>query len=391
MPDTRPILPILRRTAVALTLPLILSACSSELLFPGGDVAAQQRDILGVSTLLMLLIVIPVMVAIVAFAWHYRASNRQATYDPGFHHSASLELLIWAAPLVIIIWLGAVTWVGTHKLDPYRPLDRISATQPLQEGVEPLIVQTVSMEWKWLFFYPQYGIATVNELAAPVDRPIRFELTSTEVMTAFYVPTLAGMIYTMSGMETKLNAVANQPGEFLGMASHYNGAGFSGMRFPFHAMPQQDFDAWVASARDSGQVLDRDAYRELLKPSENVPAARFAIGDTELYHDILNRCVEPGQVCMNRMMAMDGHGGGHGAQPADSASTDAGHDMSNMAGHEMPADAMQGHDMPEGHVMPATETPAETPVEATAETPAEPAADHGGHDAHTGTAPAAGN
>lgn len=382
MPDTRKNHPILRRSAAVLTLPMILSACDSQLLFPRGDVAVQLRDILGISTLLMLLIVVPVMIAIVAIAWKYRASNRGATYDPGFHHSSSLELLIWAAPLVIIIWLGAITWVGTHKLDPYRPLDRISATQPLPADADPLIVQTVSMDWKWLFFYPQYGIATVNELAAPVDRPIRFELTSTEVMNAFYVPTLAGMIYTMSGMETKLHAVANEPGEYLGMSSHYSGAGFSGMRFPFHALEQGDFDAWVDKARNSGLVLDRDAYRELAKPSENVPSALYTLADDQLYHDILNRCVEAGQVCMDEMMA--GHGGHGGGSGHDGGAK--GHDA---AGHA--PDAGQDQDMA-GHAAHAEVAPAET----SAETPdaatqaAGRAVDHGAHAGH-GAAPAATN
>ncbi|MFV0299796.1 MAG: ubiquinol oxidase subunit II [Paracoccus sp. (in: a-proteobacteria)] len=300
----------------------LLAGCQSEVLAPSGDVAAKLRDVLGITTALIAVIVLPVMVTIVVFAMRYRKSNREASahYDPHFHHSTQLELLIWAAPLIIIVWLGALTWVSTHKLDPYRPLD--DETRGVTAEADPLVVQVVSMDWKWLFFYPQYGIATVNELAAPLDRPIAFRLTSTEVMNAFYVPTLAGMIYTMPSMETQLHAVINEPGEYIGMSSHYSGAGFSGMNFPFHGLEQADFDAWIARARDAAQVLDRDRYRELLKPSENEPAAYFTYDDATLYHDILNRCVDPGQTCLHSLMS----DGGHGDLPesADSASAAGG-------------------------------------------------------------------
>ncbi len=281
----------------------LLAGCGSEVLWPSGDIAVKLRDVLGITTALILVIVLPVMVTIVWFAIRYKKpqGGSQDGYDPKFSHSTSLELLIWAAPLTIIIWLGALTWVSTHKLDPYRPLD--SETAGVAADAEPLVVQVVSMDWKWLFIYPQYQIATVNELAAPLNRPIRFELTSTEVMNAFYVPTLAGMIYTMPSMQTQLHAVINEPGTFKGMSSHYSGAGFSGMNFPFFGMAQADFDAWIDKARSSGMVLDRDGYRELLKPSENVPAAHFRLGDDSLYHDILNRCVEPGQTCIDAMMS----------------------------------------------------------------------------------------
>ena len=297
MPNLRQIIPAF--------LLLTLAGCGSEVLAPGGDVAAKTRDVLGITTALILVIILPVMVAIVWFAIRYRAGSKQAEaeYDPSFHHSVQLELLIWAAPLVIIIWLGALTWVSTHKLDPYRPLD--SETRGVSERAAPLIVQVVSMDWKWLFIYPEYGIATVNDLAAPLDRPIKFELTSTAVMNAFYVPTLAGMIYTMPGMQTQLHAVINEAGDYKGMSSHYSGAGFSGMHFPFHGYSQADFDAWIEKARNSGRVLDRDAYRELLKPSENEPAAFYALADEALYHDILNRCVEPNQICMDAMMTAE--------------------------------------------------------------------------------------
>ena len=257
----------------------------------------------------MLLIIVPVIFLTLLFAWKYRQSNTEAKYDPEWHHSTALELVIWTVPLLIIIALGAITWISTHKLDPYRPLDRISSTKALDPNVKPLEIQVVSLDWKWLFFYPEQGIATVNEVAAPVDRPIHFKLTSTHTMNAFYVPDLAGMIYTMPGMQTELNAVINKPGVYGGKSSHYSGAGFAGMVFKFHGLENDQFDQWVAKAKTEGKALTREAYLDLAKPSERNPVERFASVDDGLYNKVLNRCVEDGQMCMNEMMAIDAAGG----------------------------------------------------------------------------------
>lgn len=297
------------RHLLSVPLLLALGACSTVVLNPAGDVAAQQRDLLVTSTLLMLLIIVPVMALIVIFAFRYRASNREARYEPDWHHSTHLELAIWAAPLMIIICLGALTWAGTHLLDPYRPLDRIKSGQGASASVEPLQVDVVALDWKWLFIYPEYGIATVNELAAPVDRPIRFHITSSSVMNSFYIPALAGQIYAMPGMETRLHAVINQPGRYEGFSANYSGAGFSGMRFTFHGLDAAGFDRWVANARQGGQILDRGRYLELERPSEKSPVMRFAKVEAGLWPAILNMCVEPGKMCMGEMMAIDRKGG----------------------------------------------------------------------------------
>ncbi|RQP05093.1 MAG: ubiquinol oxidase subunit II [Paracoccus sp. BP8] len=292
---------------LALLLPL--AACKAEVLAPAGDIAARQRDLLVISTLLMLLIIVPVMVLTVVFARRYRERNRDAVYRPDWDHSTKLEFVIWAAPLLIIITLGALTWVGTHLLDPYRPLDRIASDRPVTEAHEPLPVQVVAMDWKWLFIYPEQGIASVNEMAVPVDRPVAFTLTSTSVMNAFYIPAMAGMIYAMPGMETKLNGVFNHPGEYKGIASHYSGHGFSGMHFKALATDEAGFDAWVEKVRASGGTLDRPRYLELEAPSENVPPMSFAEVDPQLFQRIVNMCVEPGKICMAEMMALDAQGG----------------------------------------------------------------------------------
>jgi len=302
--------PLSRLRVIAL-LPFLLAlgGCNFVVLAPAGDVAAQQRDLLIISTLLMLLIILPVMATTVFFAFKYRRSNESARYEPDWHHSTQLELVIWAAPLLIIICLGALTWMGTHLLDPYRPLDRIAPGQPVTAENKPLQVNVVALDWKWLFIYPEQGIATVNELVAPVDRPIAFRITSSAVMNAFYVPTLAGMIYAMPGMETKLHAVINSPVTSRGFSSNYSGAGFSGMNFGFTGMTVADFDKWVGDAKGSTDTLTRANYLELEKPSQNVPPRRYGTVDPVLFDAIVNMCVEPGKMCTSEMMAIDAKGG----------------------------------------------------------------------------------
>ena len=289
---------------------LLLTGCDTVVLSPSGDIAAQQANLIVWSTILMLIIVVPVIVLTLLFAWRYRSSNKEATYSPDWDHSTSLELVIWAAPLAVIIALGALTWVSTHQLDPYRPLDRIDEGKPVPENMEPLLVEVVAMDWKWLFFYPEQGIAVVNELAAPVDRPIKFKITATTMMNSFYIPALAGQIYAMGGMETQLHAVINEVGSYKGFSANYSGAGFNGMRFTFLGMSDGDFQQWLDNARQNGDVLSRDTYKALEKPSTNNPVQYFSAVAPGLYDAILNRCVDPGTLCMRDMMR---HSGSHKA------------------------------------------------------------------------------
>ncbi len=291
---------------------LLLSACERAVLNPAGEVARQQRDIIYISTGLMLLIIVPVMVLIVLFAWRYR-KGKGATYDPNFDHSTSLELVIWSAPLLIIIVLGALTWSSTHLLDPFRPLTRPAAAQDADAPrAPPLRVQVVSMDWKWLFIYPEQGIATVNELVLPVNREVRFDITSTNMMATFYAPTMAGMIYAMPGMQSTLHAILNRPVVSEGYSGMYTGAGFADHRFKLHGVGQAQFDRYVANVKGTGRALDLRAYMQLVKPSEKVPPMRFASADSQLFRRIVERCVEPGQRCMSEIMAHDmKRGGGH--------------------------------------------------------------------------------
>lgn len=301
----RPETKMLSKAGLIGLLALPLASCNMVVMSPSGDIAAQQRDLIVVSTVLMLLIVVPVIFLTLFFAWRYRQSNTTATYDPEWHHSTKLEVVIWSAPLAIIIALGAITWISTHTLDPYRPLDRIAEDKPLAADHKPMTVEVVALDWKWLFIYPELGIASVNELAAPVDTPIRFKITSASVMNSFYIPALAGQIYAMAGMETKLHAVINKPGEFEGFSANYSGAGFSHMRFKFHGLDQAGFDKWVADVKSSGATLDRATYMQLEKPSIKEPVRHFASTDKTLYGAIVDMCVEPGKMCMSEMMAMD--------------------------------------------------------------------------------------
>lgn len=339
-----------------------LSGCDMVVLSPSGDIAMQQRDLIVVSTILMLLIIVPVILLTLFFAWRYRQSNTAARYDPEWHHSTGLEVIIWSAPLAIIIALGAITWVSTHKLDPYRPLDRIDAARPVAAEAKPVTVEVVALDWKWLFFYPDYGIATVNEMAAPVDVPIHFKLTASSVMNAFYVPALAGMIYTMPGMETKLHAVINKAGEYEGFSSNYSGDGFSHMRFTFHGLDRAGFDAWIATVKRNGTALNRDAYLKLEKPSIKEPVRYYAAVDDGLYDAVLNLCVREGQMCMKEMMHIDMTGGAgreshankarlqHDNRHADDAAPAATFPQTgNPPRSEEPAEGVEDHDAHQSH------------------------------------------
>jgi len=300
----------LRSIVLLSCLALLLAGCKAVVLDPSGDVAIQQRDALLDSVWLMLLVIVPVMTLTVLFAWHYRKSNTSARYEPEWDHSTQLELVIWGAPLLIIIALGAITWTGTHLLDPYRPIDRIAEDRPLPADAKSIEIDVVALDWKWLFIYPQYGIATLNQVSAPTDKQIQFRITSSSVMNAFYIPAMAGMIYAMPGMETQLHAAMMQTGTYRGFSANYSGEGFPGMHFPYTSLSAADFDKWVAKVKADGGALDRNTYLELERPSENLPPRTWATVDATLFRLALNQCVEPGKMCLDDMMAIDAKGGG---------------------------------------------------------------------------------
>lgn len=334
---------------------LLLNGCNLVVMHPSGDVAVQQRDLIIVSSILMLIIIIPVMALTVFFAWKYRQSNKDAEYEPDWHHSTRLEVIIWSAPLLIIIALGAITWVSTHALDPYRPLARLDEARPVTQEMKPLTVEVVSMNWKWLFIYPELGIATVNELAAPIDVPINFKITSSSIMNSFYIPALAGQIYSMAGMETKLHAVINKEGVYKGFSANYSGAGFSDMHFKFHGMKQADFDNWVAKVKSDGEGdLGRAQYLDLAKPTTAEPVHYYSHVDPELFNAVVNMCVDTSKMCMNEMMMIDAKGGhmSHGEHSGMEAPMEGmSHDAMSHGEHAAESEPMAGmnHD---GHAAP---------------------------------------
>ncbi|GHH15035.1 hypothetical protein GCM10008023_17380 [Sphingomonas glacialis] len=283
----------------------MLSGCNMVVLNPTGDIALQQRNLILFATGIMLLIIVPVMVLTVLFAWRYRRGNPNKVYDPNFDHSTTLELVIWACPLLIIIALSVVTWTSTHLLDPFRPLERLSAGRPIAPNTKPLEVQVVALDWKWLFIYPEQGIATVNELALPVDVPVHFSITSTSQFSTFYAPTMAGMIYAMPGMQSVLNAVLNQPGDSWGYSGNYTGRGHTEMRFKLRGMAPADFARWVARVNASKGTLAAANYGALEKPSIKVPALYFGSVMPGLFDRVVNRCVAPGAPCTIDVMRRD--------------------------------------------------------------------------------------
>jgi len=255
-----------------------LGGCSEGVLDPKGPVAAAERLIMLNSTGIMLAIVIPTILATLATAFWFRASNTRAHYMPDFAYSGRLELLVWSIPIMTVILVGGVTWIGSYDLDPPKPI---------ASAEKPITVQVVALDWKWLFIYPEQGIATVNQLTIPVGTPIRFELTSSGVMNSFLVPQLGGQIYTMAGMVTQLYLQADYVGTYRGMSANYSGAGFSDMYFNVNAVPAEKFAQWVVATRDSGPVLDAQSYAALAKPSQAVAPFSYRAVAPDLFKSIL--------------------------------------------------------------------------------------------------------
>ncbi|MEA2848174.1 MAG: cytochrome o ubiquinol oxidase subunit [Rhodospirillaceae bacterium] len=265
--------------------PIVLASCQPAVLDPQGTIGIAEKTILIDSLAIMLAIVVPTIAATLAFAWWFRASNRKAIYLPNFEYSGRLELIVWSIPLLTIILLGGVAWIGAHDLDPAKPL--ASKTPPLE-------VQVVSLDWKWLFIYPGQRIASVNQLVVPAGVPLHFSLTSASVMNAFFIPQLGSMIYTMSGMTTQLNLRADATGTFQGRSSHYSGDGFSGMHFEVHAVPPEQFDAWIEDTRKTGPTLDAASYAQLARQSMNTRPFTFRAADPALFQQIVTQHLPPG-------------------------------------------------------------------------------------------------
>ncbi len=271
--------------AAILTLALPLSACNIGILDPKGPVGAAQKTILFNSVGIMLAIVLPTIVAIFAFAWWYRASNTRSRYLPDFAYSGRIELVVWGVPALVVMLLGGVAWIGSHDLDPAKPL---------ASPHKPLRVQVVSLDWKWLFLYPDQTVASVNTLTIPVGVPVQFSLTSASVMNAFFIPQLGSMIYTMNGMTTRLNLQADATGTYPGLSSHYSGGGFADMNFKVHVVPAPEFASWTETTQKSAQILNANAYSELARQSAKVAPATFRLESADLFDLIATQQLPPG-------------------------------------------------------------------------------------------------
>jgi cytochrome o ubiquinol oxidase subunit 2 len=262
-----------------------LAGCNGSILDPNGPIGSAEKSILIDSLGIMLAIVVPTILAIIAFAWWYRASNTRARYLPDWEYSGRIEMVVWGIPLLVIMLLGGVAWIGSHDLDPAKPL---------ASSEKPIEIQVVSLDWKWLFIYPEQKIASVNKLVVPVGVPVHFSLTSASVMSVFFVPQLGSMIYTMNGMRTQLNLQADRTGVFHGLSAHFNGDGFSDMNFETHVVKPDEFSTWVKATGDGNPALDAQSYGELAKQTAHVAPATYRLTDPDLFHAIVMQVLPPG-------------------------------------------------------------------------------------------------
>ncbi|MGL4858371.1 MAG: ubiquinol oxidase subunit II [Enterobacteriaceae bacterium] len=264
----------------------VLTGCEAALFDPKGLIGMEQRTLIITSFILMMLVVVPAMLLTLVFAWRYRASNKAAKYTPDWAHSSKIEVVIWSVPLLIILILGTITYISAHKLDPRNPI-------PSKE--KTMTIEVIAMDWKWLFIYPDLGIAAVNQVAFPVNTPVEFKITSNSVMNSFFIPQLGSQIYAMAGMENRLHLIANEQGAYMGFSSNYSGQGFSGMKFTALATTREEFNQWVSKVKDSSLHLNSmGAFEQLAKPSENNPVAYYSTVENRLYNQVIDKFMGPG-------------------------------------------------------------------------------------------------
>ncbi len=315
------------RPGLLLALSVFLAGCNSAILDPKGQVGQDEKTLLITSVVLMLLVVIPVIVMTLVFAWRYRASNTKARYEPKWAHSTAIEVVVWSIPCMIVLVLAVLTWRSSHALDPYKPLESDKA---------PVTIEAVSLDWKWLFIYPDEGIATVNEIRFPVDTPLNFKITSETVMNAFFIPQLGSMVYSMAGMQTKLHLDAHEIGEYHGISSNYSGNGFSKMHFTAHAVSDADYAQWLQQVKGESAVLDKAAFAALTAERNHDwhPVTYFGSSEAGLFEWMLAKHMGDNQ---HYGMKHDHAAMSHGDQPHD------GHDVAAAAvAHEGHGAAEQG-------------------------------------------------
>ncbi len=251
---------------------------------PKGWVAMKQRNLIVIATLLMLIVVAPVCIMTLFFAWKYRASNTKAKYRPDWDYHVVAESIWWGFPCLIILFLSILCWKSSHELDPFKPLNA---------DKKPIKIQVVALQWKWLFIYPEEKIATLNFVQFPEQTPVSFEITSDAPMNSFWIPQLGGQIYAMSGMTSKLHLIADEVGNFRGVSANISGRGFAGMTFVAKSSTQEDFDAWVKSVQKLKSGLDLEEYHQLAEPSEYNPVASYVLEDDGLFDWIVMKYMMP--------------------------------------------------------------------------------------------------
>jgi cytochrome o ubiquinol oxidase subunit II len=265
----------------ALCVAASLAGCSNiQLLQPKGPIGESELFVIGVALALMLIVVIPVFVMALWFPRRYKASAPKGDYDPKWSHSARIDLVVWTIPAVIVVALGILAWKETHRLDPFRPID---------STVAPISIEAVSLDWKWLFIYPEQNIATVNQLVFPANVPVSFTITSDTVMTSFFIPQLGSQIYAMAGRQSRLHLLADEPGVYVGQNQQFSGRGFSDMNFKVKVTSRKQFEAWIQKTRQSPDKLDLARYEALRKPSVASPVTSFSWVGHGLFDDIVNR------------------------------------------------------------------------------------------------------
>lgn len=248
------------------------------LLDTAGTIAHQQRDLIYLTIILGVIVLVPVYILLFTFAWKYRAGNKNAKYDPEYHDDRRLEFLWWTIPFIIILILSVVTYITSHSLDPFKRLE---------SDKEPVYVQVVALQWKWLFIYPDHGIATVNYLNIPENTPINFDLASDAPMNSFWIPALSGQIYTMNGMRTKLSIMADKPGTYFGTSANISGEGHADMQFDVNVQTENDFHHWVHMSAMSNNLLTNEEYEALAQPSRNIPDKTYTLAVPTLFDDVI--------------------------------------------------------------------------------------------------------
>ncbi len=282
--NTKLFLSVFASIAVILGFYFYIATLDMPVLKPSGLIAAKEKNLIIITTLLMLIVVLPVFFMTIFFAWKYRESNKKARYEPDWDYSHLLESLWWGIPCVIIVVLSVITWVTTHELSPYKPI---------ASDKKPLKIQVVALDWKWLFIYPEYQIATINQLNLPIDRPVSFELTSDAPMNSFWIPDLSGQIYCMPAMRTQLHIVATKIGSFRGCSAQLSGKEFAGMFFRANVTSENDFNQFVKSAKNSPSKLSYDSYKDLAMPSKSVSTKSYVLEDHNLFEQIINKYLVP--------------------------------------------------------------------------------------------------